>query len=96
MGEVHYLFYVVLIGVCGSVTSFINHNNKGCKALFKRILDGVFSAYIVYEMSYHFFQDERFSYAFCGVGAWFGSEILVFVRDIVVTRFGGNNSSKGY
>lgn len=96
MGEVHYLFYVVLIGVCGSVTSFINHNNTGCKALFKRILDGVFSAYIVYEMSYHFFQDERFSYAFCGVGAWFGSEILVFIRDIVLARFGGNNCSKDY
>jgi len=75
--ELHYLFYVLIIGCAGSITAFIKNGGGGIKILLKRTWDGCFSAYVVYEIAF-----------FCGVGAWMGSEALIFVRDFVSSKAG--------
>lgn len=87
--EIHYLWYVVFIGTIGSIISFFKSSRKKCFShFFNRILDGVFSAYIVYELVFYFCQDMKVSYASCGIGAWFGSDALVMVRDFFLAKYG--------
>ena len=86
--ELHYLFYVLIIGCAGSITAFIKNGGGGIKILLKRTWDGCFSAYVVYEIAFFFAKDEHVSFAICGVGAWMGSEALIFVRDCVSSKAG--------
>jgi len=87
--ELHYLFYVLIIGAAGSITAFIKNGGVSLKELGKRTWDGCFSAYVVYEIAFFFSKDERVSFAICGIGAWMGSEVLIFVRDFVSNKAGG-------
>lgn len=87
--ELHYLLYVLVIGCAGSITAFIkNGGGGGIRNLLKRTWDGCFSAYVVYEIAYFFAKDEHVSFAICGIGAWMGSEALIFVRDFVSNKAG--------
>ena len=54
--ELHYLFYVLIIGCAGSITAFIKNGGGGIKILLKRTWDGCFSAYVVYEIAFFFCQ----------------------------------------
>ena len=47
-----YLLYILAAGVAGSVTAFLKYGERGAGNFIKRVLDGCFSAYIVYEISF--------------------------------------------
>lgn len=84
-----YLLYVLLIGIAGSFTAFLKSGEKGIVKFLKRSWDGCFSGAILYELAYHWFQSDRLSFVACGIGAWFGSEIFIYIRNFLANKFGG-------
>ncbi|KEA46563.1 hypothetical protein CR66_01630 [Campylobacter mucosalis] len=80
-----YLLYVMALGILGSLVGFTKSDQKGLKAFSYRLIDGVFSAYIAYEIAFYFLQNERLCMAICATAAWFGSDLLVEIRDIIIS-----------
>ncbi len=60
----------------------------------KRVLDGCFSAYIVYEISFFFCKDMRLSLAICGIGAFKGSGILDLAVGFIRNKFDLDDRNK--
>ncbi|WP_169753733.1 hypothetical protein [Campylobacter curvus] len=92
-----YLLYVLVVGIVGSIVGFAKSEAAGLKALGKRVLDGVFTAYVVYEIAFFYFHDLRYSLGICGIGAWMGSEGLLLAKDVaieILTSF--KKKSRGY
>lgn len=80
-----YLTYILVVGIVGSVVSYLKNGAKIKGGLAGRIAEGCFTAYVVYEIVFYHFHDLRYSLGICGIGAWMGVEGLVFIRD---TLFG--------
>ena len=89
-----YLLYVLAAGVAGSVTAFLKHGECGARNFVKRILDGCFSAYIVYEIAFFFAKDMRLSLAICGIGAFKGSGILDLAVGFIRNKFDLDDRNK--
>ena len=89
-----YLLYVLAAGVAGSVTAFLKHGECGARNFVKRILDGCFSAYIVYEIAFFCAKDMRLSLAICGIGAFKGSGILDLAVGFIRNKFDLDDRSK--
>lgn len=79
-----YLVPVFIVGIVGSVVSFLKSNETGVRALGRRILEGAFTAYVIYEIAFFYFHDIRYSLGICGIGAWLGAEGLVLIKDAMV------------
>jgi hypothetical protein len=91
---VEYLLYVLAAGVAGSVTAFLKHGECGARNFVKRILDGCFSAYIVYEIAFFCAKDMRLSLAICGIGAFKGSGILDLAVGFIRNKFDLDDRNK--
>nr|DAD65967.1 MAG TPA: holin [Siphoviridae sp. ctgFB34] len=89
-----YLLYVLAAGVAGSVTAFLKHGECGARNFVKRILDGCFSAYIVYEIAFFCAKDMRLSLAICGIGAFKGSGILDLAVGFIRNKFDLDDRNK--
>ena len=89
-----YLLYVLAAGVAGSVTAFLKHGECGASNFVKRILDGCFSAYIVYEIAFFCAKDMRLSLAICGIGAFKGSGILDLAVGFIRNKFDLDDRNK--
>ena len=89
-----YLLYVLAAGVAGSVTAFLKHGECGARNFVKRILDGCFSAYIVYEIAFFCAKDMRLSLAICGIGAFKGSGILDLAVGFIRNKFDLDDGNK--
>ena len=75
-----YLFYVL---AAGSIAAWLRSPGGGVSEFLKRLYDGCFSAYIIYEIAFFCVKDMRLSIAICGVGAFRGSGIL----DLAISFF---------
>lgn len=75
------IFYICLVGLAGSCVGFFKNQGSGLKSLFLRLVDGCFSAYVIYEITFYYLNSQRISLALCAVGAFMGSDILVLVKD---------------
>ena len=89
--EINYIFYIFLTGIAGSSTAFLKSEKTGIKEFLKGAWDGCFSGFILYKLAFYFSKSEELSFVACGVGAWFGSEIFIFVRSLIANKFGGNS-----
>ena len=89
-----YLLYVLAAGVAGSVTAFLKHGECGARNFVKRVLDGCFSAYIVYEIAFFCAKDMRLSLAICGIGAFKGSGILDLAVGFIRNKFDLDDRNK--
>ena len=89
-----YLLYILAAGVAGSVTAFLKHGECGARNFVKRILDGCFSAYIVYEIAFFCAKDMRLSLAICGIGAFKGSGILDLAVGFIRNKFDLDDRNK--
>lgn len=89
-----YLLYILAAGVAGSVTAFLKYGERGTGNFIKRVLDGCFSAYIVYEISFFFCKDMRLSLAICGIGAFKGSGILDLAVGFIRNKFDLDDRNK--
>ena len=89
-----YLLYVLAAGVAGSVTAFLKHGECGARNFVKRILDGCFSAYIVYEIAFFCAKDMRLSLAICGIGAFKGSGIMELAVGFIRNKFDLDDRNK--
>ena len=89
-----YLLYVLAAGVAGSVTAFLKHGECGARNFVKRILEGCFSAYIVYEIAFFCAKDMRLSLAICGIGAFKGSGILDLAVGFIRNKFDLDDRNK--
>lgn len=79
-----FYYYLLVLGVIGSFVQFSKQETKGFKSFFVRLVDGCFSAFIVYEIAFYYLSNERISLAICGIGAWLGTEnIISYVRDFL-------------
>lgn len=74
-------------GVAGSVTAFLKHGERGVENFIKRVLDGCFSAYVIYEIAFFCAKDMRLSLAICGIGAFKGSGILDLAISFAKNKF---------
>ncbi|AQW85548.1 hypothetical protein CPIN18021_0286 [Campylobacter pinnipediorum subsp. caledonicus] len=82
-----YIIYILIVGIVGSFVSWSKAENHNLRNIFFRVIDGCFSAYVVYEIAYYFTTNEKLSLAICGVGAFSGSDMLVSLKEFALNFF---------
>lgn len=91
LANIDIAIYLVILAIFSSFIAYLNDPNKCIKGFLKRMLEGIFTAYVLFSLSYFSNSNEDASLALGGVGAWFGTEILLYLKELL-DRFLGPRS----
>lgn len=71
------LFYALL----GSYTAYSKGEQKGFKTLLNRLLEGIFVAFIFFNLALYATDEPNIAIGIGGASAWFGVQALEFIRE---------------